>query len=83
MNKQNELRNELCAIALRYLQANDVTIVEAAVACMGVAAVVLGCLPPAARETLALELDGKLLEHANHRAKQLRNGEFDRIVGGH
>lgn len=78
---QSALRNELCAIVLAALTAKRVTQVEAVVACMGIAAVVLGTLPQNCREALALEIDGKLLEHANRRAKEIRSGEFDRTVG--
>jgi len=78
MSGQHRLRTELCKTVLLRLSDGDVTPVEAVVACMGVAAVVLGTFPPKARERLALELDGKLLEHANQRAKEIRSGEFDR-----
>lgn len=79
---QSRLRTELCKTVLARLVDGDVTNVEAVVACMGVAAVVLGTFPPAARERMALELDGKLLAHANQRAKEILSGEFDRAEGG-
>lgn len=80
---QKALKEELVAACLRSLTAEQVNLIEAAVACMGAAAVVLGCLPPEAREAAAVELDGKLLEHANKRAAEIRSGEFDRLSGGH
>lgn len=80
---QHNLRTELCKIVITHLHRNDVTAIEAVAACMGAAAVVLGTQPQNVREALAVELDGKLLEHANHRAKQIRSGEFDRLESSH
>ena len=80
--QQNVLRNELCATLIAALTSRRVTQIEAVVACMGAAAVVLGTCKPELRERLAVELDGKLLEHANQRAKEIRSGAFDREVAG-
>ena len=82
MSEQFTLRNELCAVLIKALMDERVTQIEAVVACMGAAAVVLGTCPPKMREQIALELDGKLLEHANQRAKEIRSGAFDREVAG-
>jgi len=83
MKKQNDLRDELCRTLLRAIGDGDVTLEQAAVACMGAAACVIGVFPAPIRERIALELDGKLLEHANQRAKEIRSGEFDQQQSGH
>ncbi len=81
--KQTDLRQEMISSVLRAVEADEVTLIEAAVACMGTAAVVLGTFPLEAREQLALALEGKLLEHANRRAREIRGGEFDREMVAH
>jgi hypothetical protein len=80
---QTELRNEMTAAVLRALESGAVTTYEAAVACMGTTAIVLAAFNPATREAVALELEGKLLEHANKRASEMRSGALDRELAGH
>jgi hypothetical protein len=82
-NGQTALRNRLCEDALAALTRGDVGIVEAVVACMGATATVLALLSPDSRERLVLELEGKLLEHANKRADDIRSGRFDAEIGVH
>ena len=82
-NTQIDLRDELCRRVLRALGDGDVTIEEAAGACMGAAAVVVALYPLPTRERGCAELDGFLLKRANRYAGQIRRGEFDRQQSGH
>jgi len=77
MNAQAELRDELLTVVLRYAGANRVTTIEAAIACMGACAVVIGAMHPNARAQVAESVTENLLDHANQRAKQIRSGELD------
>lgn len=83
---QTQMRNEIIAVAFKYIDKDDLKssdVVEAFVACMGAAAVCAAVLQPAARERLIEETEGKLLEHANKRAQEMRSGQLDRQLTGH
>lgn len=79
---QRELRTEIAKLVLQRLNDNEVTLVQAAVACWGVVAIILGTFAQATRERMALELEGELLHRANERAKEIRSGAFDREERG-
>lgn len=82
-HEQLQLRDQLCRLLMDYVGDADPPqprMIEAIVASMGAAAVMMGCLEPAAREIVALEIDGKLLDHANKRAIEIRSGSFDEAI---
>lgn len=77
---QGELRDEITSAVLGWINERDGNpghLIEAAVACMGAAAICLGCLSPSARERAADSLAMSLLDHANKRAEEIRSGAFD------
>lgn len=77
---QGELRDELTTHVLAWLKKNGGTpehLINAAVACMGVTAICLGCLPPDARDQVSNEICASLLDHANKRSGEIRRGELD------
>jgi hypothetical protein len=75
---QHKLRDDLLAVILPYIADRRVTIIEAAVAAMGACAAVCALLAPAAREVLVDALSNSLGPHADKRASEIRNGDFDR-----
>jgi hypothetical protein len=75
---QNALRDALLAIVIKELDRGRLTELEAATACMGAAATVLGVLPPAARAKAVEIMAAALPHHAEQRAADIRSGAVDR-----
>ena len=83
MSEQNELRDRIVSLCFDYIDKDITNCVSAFVACVGATAICAAVLPPAARETLIVEAEGSLLEHANKRAREMRSGELDQALTGH
>lgn len=79
---QIEMRNELTAIAFKYLESEKINIVQAYIACIGAAAICAAILPDKSRERLIEATEGTLLAHANKRAQEIRSGAFDSELMG-
>lgn len=77
---QVKLRNELCSVLLPAIERKQVNLIEAAVAAMGAAAVVIACLPPDARAVLIEGIQAALPDHVAKRAAEIRDGRFDDML---
>ena len=79
--EQIELRDDLLDHILPWAQSHPIgptdAAIEAAMACMGAAAVIIGVMPEDSREVIAEMVTDNLLAHANHRAEEMRSGAFD------
>lgn len=80
---QIAMRNELLAIAFKYIDKDIKFVVPAFVACMGAAAIVAAVLPKPARDKLIEAAEENLSAHADKRAEEMRSGALDRELAGH
>jgi hypothetical protein len=79
---QTDLRNALAEKLLDAITDKRVNVVQAYVACIGAAAIVLAVLPEESREALVDATEGTILAHANKRAVEMRSGALDREMIG-
>jgi hypothetical protein len=74
---QIRFRDSVAEQARLLIEAEEFGFVEAIVACMGVASILAGVLPPSTRRSVVEQVELHFAEMVELRAKEIRSGEFD------
>lgn len=74
---QTGLRDDICDLVMARVEAGSVTMLQAAVACFGAAAIAAAALHPEVRRELVGTVEADIANRVEMRAEQIRSGALD------